>query len=763
MTKYGHFSQDGFEYIVTRPDAPRPWMNYIWNGEYMGLMSQVGTGRAMVEVDKRRTKHLSGRMVYLIDAETGRHWTANALPACAARESYRCAHGWNYTTIDVRNEGVESSWRVMAPRQGPCEIWTLRLRNATRRPRRLKVMLACDTPIGGWYKGAVNGWFDEKLSALLVSNVVRFGGNYEHRTTGRREQAFLTLDARPSGFDGLRSAFVGYYNDVQTPQAVRQGGCSNSLAEFDQPILVLEATVRLAPGAETTLNAIAGVWGEEADVAGLRRRYFAPGAIEAELAAVKKDARQAVDSVYVRTPDAELTTFYNGWLKHQLRLNVTWARGYYNGYRDLCQDVTNYAAVEFPRAWEKLREVLSYQYVSGFAPRGWIESEIIDQEYADSPVWIVPAVYAMLMEKGDRTLLEESVPFRDGPAGSVYQHAKRSVDHLWGDRGRHGLSKVHRGDWNDMLNMMGAEGRGESVWLSLALHRSLKQLEQMAALCGRKRDAATAAARAAKLAEALDKHAWDAKGGFYHRGYTDAGTKVGTAASGEGMFLNPQSWAVVSGAARGKRAAAAMKKVDELLETELGCSTIQRAFTGGFRPDIGFLSVIRPGENVNGGIYNHANMFKVAADCVLKRNAAAWRTLSAALPFRKLPGRNCEPFVMPNGYVGPLAKARYGEAPFGWVTGSCGWLATVVIEYVLGLKPTWEGLRIDPCLPPHWKTCSAVRPFRGALYRVQFEQAGRGKACNRIAEIRVDGEPIRGDVLPHEKGKHYRVKVRMEA
>jgi len=737
-------------------------MNYLWNGQYLGLISQVGGGRAMAQdAQGRRTKHLSGRMVYLLDGETGRFWTANALPAHLPHERYRCVHGMGQTTIELRHEGVESAWTVFVPREGPCEIWRLVLRNVSARPRRLRIVCSCETPIGGWYKGAVSGWFEEALAAVLVSNVVRFGGNYEHRTTGRREQAFLTLDAAPGGFDASHAAFVGHYDTELAPRALRAGGCTGTPGEFEQPILALQADVDLPPGDQRALHALAGVWDSPADVADLRRRFFSPGgAVEAELAAVTDDARRAIDTVRIASPDAELTKFYNGFLKHQVRLNVTWARAYYNGYRDLCQDVTNYAAVEFDRAWAKLAETLSYQYASGFAPRGWIEDDIIDQEYADSPVWIVPAVHAMLMESGDLSLLQRQVAFCDGPAASVYEHARLSVEYLWGDRGRHGLSKVHRGDWNDMLNMMGHEGRGESVWLSMALLRALRQWAEIAAIAGRNRDAATASRRARLLDEAVNRLAWDARGGFYHRGYTDAGLAVGTAASDEGMFLNPQCWAVLSGAARGRRAAAVMRKVDELLETPFGSSTIERGFRG-FREDIGFLSVIRPGENVNAGVYNHANLFKIAADCLLKRSDAAWRTLDKLLPFRPAAGRNCEPFVMPNGYVGPLARARVGEAPFGWVTGSAGWLATVLLEYVFGLKPAWEALRIDPCLPPHWTNCSVTRPFRGAVYEVTFEQPAGAAPAARAASITADGRAIKGALLPHEKGRRYDVRVRM--
>jgi cellobiose phosphorylase len=318
---------------------------------------------------------------------------------------------------------------------------------------------------------------------------------------------------------------------------------------------------------------------------------------------------------------------------------------------------------------------------------------------------------------------------------------------------------MHSGDWNDVMNYVGTKGRGESVWLSMALHLALRQFEELAREHRRHTDAEMAAGRAEVLALAIEKHGWD--GGWYRRAYTDEGLPVGSAECDEAQcFLNPQTWAVVSGVADHDRSLQVLKAVDDRLEIDIGVKAIDTPFTR-FRPDIGFLSAIRPGENVNAGVYLHANVFKIVADCMMKRNEAAWRTTRRILPFSEARGEQTgEPFVIPNAYFGPGSDYRYGEAGSGWITGTAGWLITAVAGHLFGVRPGPDGLRIDPCLPAQWKHCAIRRTYRGAAYHIVYDQAGNGP-CNTVERILVDGEVLDGDTLPYEDGRQYEVLVRL--
>jgi cellobiose phosphorylase len=284
------------------------------------------------------------------------------------------------------------------------------------------------------------------------------------------------------------------------------------------------------------------------------------------------------------------------------RCNATWARVYYNGYRALCQDLAGMASIDPEWAWGRFRTVLAHQYASGFAPRAWIRPELVEQGYSDSPVWIATTVRSLVGALGRPELLNEAVPFVDrSGSGSVFEHLKRSLDHLWSDRGRHGLSRIHRGDWNDLMNAAGWNGEGESVWLTLALVVALEDGAAVAGLRKESRYRDEWSRRADELRRLVRAHAF--VDGFFLRAFTHAGEPLGAPDSGEGVFLIPQAWAVLAGVVAGEEAGELLARTEERLERPQGLLTVERGFSGEFRPDIGLLSTVRPGCNVNAGFF----------------------------------------------------------------------------------------------------------------------------------------------------------------
>ncbi len=758
---YGNFENNGKTFNINTPDTPCQWQNYIWNKEFLCIFSQIGQGKSLKQDSNGvRTNLITSRMVYIIDEETNEFWTANGLPVNKGYEDFNCEHGLGYSEISLTYKGIKTAYRVFVPQDDNCEIWTIALENLSGRKRKLKVIPYFGTAIHGAHEGsfpAAHAHFDEEACAVVGSNVVRFGSHFSHETVGRTEDGFFTMDAELSGYDSNERKFVGEYYNELTPLAVLNGGCTNSACEFEKIIFALETKLEMDASEKRTVNTIAGVTKDADEISALRAKYFNNDTIEKEFKRANEYYLNKVDNVNITTPYKEFDTFFNIWLKHQLNFNSQWARVYFNGYRDLSQDAQSYTAIDKNTAKERFLKVLSYQYGSGYAPRAWGENVIIDQDYSDSPVWIAFTVDSIIKEDGDYSYLDIKVPFIDDTEDTVFNHMKRSVDYLWNDRGEHGLSKIHSGDWNDVMNGVGAKGKGESVWLSMALYKALDIFKEISADCGKEDLAKESHERMAQLKESINTHGWD--GEYYLRGYTDEGVPVGSKDSDGGkLFLNTQSWAIISGVADEEKVALAMAAVDNHLECDIGIATLHGLFDK-FRSDIGFISVIRPGENLNGGIYLHANMFKALADCILKRGDAAFRTLDKALPFSKY--RNIEyatPYVLSNSYFGPGSGYRYGETGASWITGSCGWFVTTVISYIFGLKAEMDGLHVQPCLPSDWEDCSITRSFRGANYNVVYHKK-KGEICNDIEKIVVNGDEIKADVLPCKSGEKYEVEI----
>lgn len=761
MNNYGNFSSDGKTYIINTPNTPCQWQNYIWNKEFLTIFSQIGQGKALKQDSNGvRTNLITSRMVYIIDADSNEFWTANGIPVHKEYKDFKAIHGLGFSSISLMYNDIKTTYRVFVPQNDNCEIWTITLENTGNKRRKIRLVPYFGTAIHGAHEGsfpAAHASFNESVGAVIGSNVVRFGSHFSHETVGRTEDGFFTMDSEISGFDSNKRKFVGEYYNEQTPLAIINGGCTNSVCEFEEIAFALQTDLVLEPGESRIVNTIAGITAETDEISRLKNKYFSDDCIEKELKRVNQYFIDKTNNVNIKTNDSLFDNFFNVWLKHQLNFNSLWARVYFNGYRDLAQDAMSYVVIDKETSKQRFLKVLSYQYASGYAPRAWGENVIIDQDYSDSPVWIALTINSILNEEDDYEYLNINVPFIDGEADTVYNHMKRSVDYLWNDRGTHGLSKIHSGDWNDVMNGVGAKGKGESVWLSMALYLALEIYMKISLNTNNLEEYEISKKRLEELKKAINTHGWD--GDYYLRGYTDDSVPVGSKNSESGkLFLNTQSWGIISNVADEEKALKALQNVDEYLECDIGISTLYGLFDK-FREDIGFISAIRPGENLNGGIYLHANMFKALADCIMKRNDIAFRTIEKTLPFSKY--RNIEfatPYVLSNSYFGPGSGYRYGEAGASWITGSCGWLTTIIVNYIFGLQPEKEGLRINPCLPSEWENCSITRKFRGAFYNINFVKE-KGKVCNGIEKIVVNNELINSDILPCENDKEYDVKI----
>ncbi len=737
----GSFSEDGREYVLSTPHTPhRDWFNYLWNDRYLACVGPSLNGFSLYQNEAGTVTNLFGRQdqreepraLYVRDAQDGAVWSAGYLPCATEHDRYECRHGLGYSILTTRHRDIEVALRVFVPTRLHGEIWTVTVTNSSRRVRKLDVFASVPVMLDG-----VNLPYG-LLSGLSAE--YRPGGGYlffrntTHTVAREKYRAFMYSTRRPTGWETSRDTFLGRARNTACPPGVEAGALTQSAAAAEYLSGTLQHAVRLAPGASWTVHIVLGVAMDEAEVRRALRSHGSPARIERAFTSMVRTNVARLGRLQVQTPDGDFNRLFSVWLKHQLYLMADWARFYFKGFRDTCQDAAGLSVLDPARATQLLHRALHHQRADGYAPRAFrVPSPGVaaaDKQYADSAAWISHTTDALLRETGDRTLLDAVVPFVDHGSGTVWEHNLRALEFLWADRGRHGLSLMHHGDWNDLMDGVGARGRGESVWMSLALARALRLVGEMAVWSGDQTAARRCRQRFSILQKAILKHGWD--GGHFIYAINDAGQRIGARRAREGrVFLNPQSWAMLSGVVDVETYRAIARRVEPVLESPVGPMHHWPPFTC-FQEGIGQLSGTPAGFFTNGNVYCHAATFKVAADLAAGRGEKAFETLCRILPSAE----KSEPFAQANGYVGPTAaRACRHVSDDPWRTGTVAWHYLNVIDGLLGFHREYDGVRLAPHLPKRWAKVRLVRPFRGRIFTCDLVRA-------KTFRVWVDGVPV---------------------
>lgn len=756
MKEYGYFQNQGREFVITTPNTPRHWYNYLFNDNYITFTSQVGYGEGLLQGELgRRILLADSRQVYILDAETGEYWTANGLPVKKEYEGFRCVHGIGYTEISSEYRGIFSSFHLFVPQDANEEIWSVRVKNTSDRSRTIKVIPYAKTEVDGVYRP--QGYnvdmadYREEVNGVVTRSYAKLeSANFQEVS------AYFLADKKVSGYDTRKNAFIGTYGTEYEPDALENGGCTGSSCNAEKICFALENTVTLAPGEEMELRYVLGIALKPEEIEAAARRNTALDA-QKRLEEVKARYEREEKGVNIQTPDEKLNFLINSWTKHQTNMGSRWARVRHNGYRDMVSDSECLAAFHPELAWERFKRALTFQYSNGYAPRTWLDGKIQDNNFADCAVWIPMAAAAIIEELGDVTLLEEQVAFNDGSSASVYEHVKRAVDFLWNFRGLHGLIKLWGGDWNDMMNQAGLEGKGVSVWLSIAWCRANEKFILLADALGQEEDVFLARLHGQEMKKIINKAGWD--GQYYIDAFNDQGEPMGSISCEEGkIYLIPQLWAVLADVADEERKQQIMEAVEKYLETDLGTLVSWPAYHR-YIDNIGQMTQKPAGVHENGGVYLHPCCWKLAVDSMMKNNAGVQRGLEKILPFhQEHHEKKCEPYIMCNSYFNEETGYRLGTAGQTWRSATGAWLTKALFLYILGLKAEIPGLRLEPCLPTNWRECSVTKEFRGAVYHIHYIQSEEG-GCNQIASVTVNGELWTGGYLPMEAGRKYQVEV----
>lgn len=760
---YGYFNTEGSEFIITDPKTPRPFDNFLWNDAVFSNVQQTGVGYLDYQVDNKEAvqlftgigricdfdvfgrDHLMSRLVYLRDNDTGEFWNVNWEPVKKGYEEYRCTHGFGYTVIISKTEGIEVEFRIFVPvGKDPVELWTLKIRNRSGKCRDLSVFIYNQFQFK--YKWGFDSYGDMIYRTTCLNKEINAVVAVKHPF--RRPHSYLTgfmaADTTIDAFDGSRDAFVGLYNTLAAPEAVVRGSCSNTPGSADATIGAAQFNIKLEKDGEKEINIIVGATDEEGYIVDIGKKYF--GSFAACFRQLKEEKQRLLERNNFKTPDQHFNRILNGWVKQAALYGATWCRWGWNGYRDIVQHGLGVSVLESERTRKILIEALKHQYSSGLALRGW--NPIDEKPYSDSALWLVFTLVAYLKETGDLRLLKEEVPYYDGGSAPVLSHIEQALNFLEDNKGTHGLILIKFGDWNDSLTGVGKEGKGESVWLSQAYAEAMEQMAGLSEHLKDEKKKAGYLARRKNIVEAINEHAWD--DGWYVRCYDDNGRKVGSKENKcAKIFMETQSWGLIAGVADNDRAEALIESCNRMLGTPLGYLLLAPSFRE-IDDNIGRISSMEPGIAENGTIYSHLNIWMILG---LLRYGMADRAYEL---FRKItPGyvsgendlkQKCPPYMYANCYFGPDHRNNSYQMEFTWITGSVAWYNNVLLKDMLGAKAEYDGLRIDPCIPSHWEECKVDRYYRNAVYCITIHNPHRVQ--KGALEIAVDGKKISGSLVP---------------
>lgn len=769
MSSLGHFSADGATYHITSPRTPRPWHNYIYNDSYLANLTQHATGASFwqplseglrVNVTEDRDGNGGPRFIYLRDDANGDYWTVTGAPDYPEMDAWECVVGQGYQINKSTYKGISASWRMFVPQtKDRVEIWSLTVRNNDPVERTISVFPYVEMHLTGGstlmdFIAVLGGRFDAQSNAVFgINSCVKFPDDFK---------AFLASDTPVDGCTVSRDEFLGTYRDYRNPIAVESGEVDNREAGTEWIGASLRNRLKLAPGEEKTLHFALGVMATPEEGREVIQRVLAKGAPDRLFAELEEITAALRERHKVQTPDPQFDLWVNSRLKHQLHFVARWGRVIGRGYRDILQDTFGHTLSDPEKSRACILETFAKQFPSGRCIRAWrLPTAQLDlQHYADSPSWMIMALALYLKETGDFQVLEEVVPYlnEEDPyapstaSGTVWDHVLLAQRHLLEHRGSHGLSKIYYGDWCDTMNGVGAKGRGESVMLSMQVKWGCDLLAELAGEIGQADVAAEMQKGAAELTEAIHAHCWD--GQWYVRAFDDEGIPVGSdtpppSDEGEGrIFLNPQSWSLISGVASPEKGQSAVDQALKHLDVGYGMVLNWPAFTS-LKPRIGQMTAMTPGFYENASVYVHGNCFWIYALAASGRGDLGWKALQAILPDTpNKPNSDTEPFVIPNYYIGPNVTRRRERNLYlsGWRTGSASWLYLTAMQKILGVEADYQGLRINPSLPEGWKEARVLRSFRGDTYAITLlNPSGQGR---HVKVILLDGQPVEGNLIP---------------
>lgn len=756
--KNGYFNDKAREFIITNMKPRRYWNNYLWNEEMVCICDHFGSGNSWFKNgDGRRTIEAGERNLYIKDKKTGEYYSANRNHNDLPFDKHHAHVGLGYHTVVSEYKGVSTEFTVLVPTKGTVMFYKAKVSNSGSETKDLSVYFTL-CPVVHLTGHSAYGYGDyfENYNGFV----------FDHTAFAVKEpykKVYVGCTKKCDAYEVDDNRFKGTYNGFHNPEGIKRDKlCSTGYDFCGKYIAGFQFDVSLKSGEEKEFYFIATAIKEEQDIEPLISEYLSKERFEYEYENQRLENEKYLDVFQVETPDEYFNSQANIWLKRQVSLGKTWGRVYGKGYRDVMQDITAFTSFDRELARKRILYAFRYQYEDGNPIRMFEPN--YHYPYNDGGVWMTGAVLSYLNESGDVSILKERVTYLKGNSvensnfsessvfetyvageregDTVLEHLKSAIDYLLECRGKHNLILWRGGDWNDSLNNAGVKNIGESVWLSIATVKAINEYKEILKIAN-EYDGVIASYEDKKqdLIKAINEHGkYD---GRFKYGINDYGEDVGGA---DRMFLNAQTWAVLAQVDSQQVLNNVMQQVEDKLKCKFGYVQCFPSYTKG-DDHIGRVSYFRPGLVENGSVYNHGVAFKIVADCMLGKGDIAYKTLKL-ISCDNLDNLDSgvEPYAVTNMYIGPENKFNAGHAPMSWITGTAGWLYRCMSEFICGIKPTMQGLKIEPCFPDCWDTVKAVRKFRNETYEITFKRTGERKLI-------CDGEEV--SILPvNGKKKH---------
>lgn len=796
--QYGYFDDVNKEYVITTPTTPYPWINYLGSQEYFSMISNTAGGYSFYKDAKLRriTRYrynnvpldLGGGHYYYIH-DDGDVWSPGWAPAKKELESYECRHGMGYTKITGARGGIEAGVTFFVPLNTNAEIHKVVVRNTSNRKKRIKLFSFVEWCL--W-----DAWDDQtNFQRNYNTGEVEIKGSAIYHKTEYKERrnhyAFFSVNAPIAGFDSDRESFLGTYNGFENPQAVSAGRSNNSVADGWHPIASHCLEIELEPGEAKDYVFLLGYvensqeekW-ESKNVINKKKaeemiaKFSDVKAVDRAFAELGEYWNQLLSKYMVRSSEEKMDRMVNIWNQYQcmVTFNLSRSASYFEsgigrgmGFRDSNQDLLGFVHQIPDRARERIIDLASTQLEDGgayhqYQPLTKKGNDEIGGNFNDDPLWLILAVTAYIKETGDYSILEVMTPFDNDESKStpLADHLKRSFDHAINHLGPHGLPLIGRADWNDCLNLNCFSTQpGESFQTTTSKDGKVAESVMIAGMfcyigeeyavlmekTGNYPEAKRAFKEVDKMRKIIMKDGWD--GSWFVRAYDDFGRKVGSRECEEGkIFIESQGLCVMGkcGIEDGK-ALKALDSVEQNLGTQYGLILQTPAFTK-YYVEYGEISTYPAGYKENAGIFCHNNAWIMIAEALMGRGDKAFDYYSRIAPayteeYSEI--HRMEPYVYSQMVAGKDAK-RFGEAKNSWLTGTASWNFLAISQYILGVKPEYDGLKIDPSIPKDWEEYSVTRVFRGDTYHIIVKNPNHVSAG--VAKLVVDGREIPGNIIP---------------